>query len=74
MFCPKCGKINPDDAVLCSGCHSPLQEEKEVPAKKQINWGKIILVAVIVVVAAVVVAMTLSGCGGGTLPEETMAF
>ena len=76
MFCPKCGKINPDNSEICSGCNTPLHDEndeKNTPEKK-IKWGKIVLAAVIVAVAAVVVAIVLSGCGNATIPEESITF
>jgi hypothetical protein len=31
MYCPKCGRENPDDARICSGCNS------ELPAPKKVN-------------------------------------
>ena len=75
MFCPKCGKINPDSNELCSGCNAVLREENENTApEKKINWGKIIIAAVIVIVAAVVVTIALSGCGTMTIPEESITF
>ncbi len=75
MFCPKCGKINPDNSEMCSGCNAPLHDEneKKVPTKK-INWGRILLVAAIIIIAAVVVALILSGCSGVKTPDETMTF
>ncbi|MGN1098693.1 MAG: zinc-ribbon domain-containing protein, partial [Clostridia bacterium] len=36
VFCPKCGKMNPDDRDLCSGCGAVLHEPKpEQPKKKK---------------------------------------
>lgn len=29
MYCPKCGKENPDDVQLCSSCSSPLRQAAE---------------------------------------------
>ena len=34
MFCPKCGKINPDTEKLCSGCGAELREEQVIAPKK----------------------------------------
>ena len=70
MFCPKCGKINPDSSTLCSGCNTPLYEEKETLPEKKISWGRIILAFAIIAVAVVV---ALSGCGG-KIPQENMTF
>ena len=75
MFCPKCGKINPDSNEVCSGCNADLREEIENKApEKKINWGRIIIAAVIIIVAAVVVTIALSGCGTMDLPEESITF
>lgn len=53
MFCPKCGKMNPDDREFCSGCNAVLHEPKEeAPKKKNNALGKIIA---IIAAAAVVV-------------------
>ncbi len=75
MFCPKCGKINPDNSEICSGCNAPLHDENEksAPAKKT-NWGRILLVVAIIVIAAVVVTLVINGCGSTKIPEETMTF
>ena len=62
MFCPKCSKINPDDALECSGCGASLV--KEEPPKKKLDKKKIIKTVIMVaLVAAVVVAIVvLTGC------------
>lgn len=63
MFCPKCGKINPDNEEFCSGCNAPLHEsEQEKPACKKGKTIKIILAAVLVVVVAVVMVVSFGGC------------
>lgn len=75
MFCPRCGKINPDNSEICSGCNAPLHDENEKKTSaKKTNWGRILLVAAIIIIAAVVMALVLSGCGGVKAPEETMTF
>ena len=75
MFCPKCGKINPDDAEKCSGCDTVFcEQESAVPAKKKsgaLKW--VITIAVILIIIAVVVFL-LSGCSAGNLPKEKMSF
>ncbi len=75
MFCPKCGKINPDDAEKCSGCEALLKEEQPVvPAKKSCALKWIVTVLVILVIIAVIV-LFMNGCsGGGELPKENMTF
>lgn len=63
MFCPKCGKINPDTQERCSGCDALLHEEKqETSAPKKGRVVRVILAIVIIVVAAVVAVSSLSGC------------
>ena len=69
MFCPKCGKINPDSEEFCSGCNAPLHEkESEAPAPKKGNFVRILVAVIIVVVAAVVVVTSLGGCAKRHLP------
>lgn len=75
MFCPKCGKINPDNNEVCSGCNAPLHDENEKkPPEKKAKLGKILLTAAIIVIAVVVAVLVLNGCGGIKAPEETMTF
>lgn len=71
MFCPKCGKINPDNNVECNGCGALLKEEN-VSVKKATK-GKAWKLAVVLVLAVVVVAavLILSGCSA---PEGDMSF
>ena len=62
MFCPKCGKINPDDGVLCNGCNAQLHEEKGKEPKKRFGT---ILTAIIVAIAIAVscfIIVSVSGC------------
>ena len=70
MFCPKCGKINPDNAENCSGCNAVLHEEAPVPAKKKSIVKPLIAILAVAIVVAVVV-IVLSGCG---VPPEHMSF
>ena len=70
MFCPKCGKINPDDEQVCTGCNAQLHEEKEVVEKKRLPK---VLTAIIVVVAIALscfVIANLTGCSGQDYNEE----
>lgn len=69
MFCPKCGKINPDNNTECSGCNAPLGENiVKAPSKKGKVWKFAVVLAIIVVVAAVLI---LSGCSA---PDGDMSF
>ena len=76
MFCPKCGKKNPDNNEVCSGCNAPLhteEENKNTPKKK--NWIGVAITVVAVAVVVTVAIILLTGCGGGTaIPEEGMTF
>lgn len=75
MFCPKCGKINPENNEICSGCNAPLhdEDEKKAPAKKS-NTGKFLLAAAIIIIVVAVVVLVLSGCGKIEAPGETLTF
>lgn len=50
MYCPKCGRENPDDARICSACNS------ELPAHKKVNvkTSKLAVAAFILAIASVV--------------------
>ncbi len=75
MFCPKCGKINPDDAQMCSGCEAALQEEHAVKTpKKKKNTIKFFLVGLALLIIVCVIVFLLSGCAGTELPPEKMTF
>ncbi len=63
MFCPKCGKMNPDDREKCSGCGAVLHEPKpEAPKKKKGAAGKIIALAAAAAVAVGGVAAAAVSC------------
>ncbi len=64
MFCPKCGKINPDSGEKCSGCGAVLHEEVEVTPKKKNHKVLKIVIAAVVVIAVVVAIVLLTGCSG----------
>lgn len=75
MFCPKCGKINPDDAQICSGCKAALQEENAVKApEKKKNKIKFFWVGLALLIIICVIVFLLSGCAGTELPPEKMTF
>lgn len=75
MFCPKCGKINPDNEEKCTGCGAVLHEETEakVPVKKG-KGLKIALAVIAFLIIICIVIFMLNGCAGATLPEEGMSF
>ena len=55
MFCPKCGRMNPDEEEFCKGCGAVLHDPEEESAKlKKKNHAKTKLVALI---AALVLAV-----------------
>lgn len=73
MFCPKCGRINPDEETICKGCGSNLHEGELAIVKKPKRKGRVIIaavVAVLVIALACVVAVTLSGCSGSDYDDE----
>ena len=70
MFCPKCGRINPDDGDVCKGCSSPLHEAKTVVPKKK--FGTVltaIIVAIAIAVSCFVIA-SISGCSDNSYEGE----
>lgn len=74
MFCPKCGKINPDSEKLCSGCGAELHEEQAVvPAKKK-NGLKIALTVVVVLAVIIVAVLILNGCNPGNIADDKISF
>ena len=64
MFCPKCGKMNPDDREKCSGCGAVLHEAVAPAPKKKKNGaaGKIIAVIAALAVAAGGTAVAVTSC------------
>ena len=74
MFCPKCGKINPDNIETCSGCGAALQEKVEVIPEKKNHIALKIVIAAVVIVVVVVAVVLLSGCSTSEIPKETMNF
>ncbi len=65
MFCPKCGKMNPDDREKCSGCGAILHEEKPQANKnKKSPIGKIIAIIAALAVVAGGTAAAVTSCDG----------
>ena len=63
MFCPKCGKMNPDERENCSGCGAVLHEPKtKAPKKKKGVAGKIIAIIAALAVAAGGTVFAVSSC------------
>ncbi len=60
MFCPKCGKINPDTEELCSGCGAKLREEQTVPPEKSRKGLKIAVTVAVVLIAVLVAVLVLN--------------
>lgn len=71
MFCPKCGKINPDSENVCSGCGAELREEVEIVTKKKNHTVLKFVIAAVVVAVIVVAVLLLAGCTTGEIPEPT---
>ncbi len=68
MFCPKCGKINPDDGKICTGCGAALEESNTVEEKPKKSLGKVIgiLIAAVLIAAVCFLTINLAGCA----PQE----
>ncbi len=75
MFCPKCGKINPDNEEKCSGCGAALEKAEALAVPKKRKVWKIVLVAALIVIAVLVVVFLFSGCNAGDVsPNEKVLF
>ena len=74
MFCPKCGKLNPDSEENCNGCGALLHEETEVKKPKKKNKMKIALAIISILIIACIVIFILNGCNMGTIPKENISF
>jgi len=63
MFCPKCGRINPDEEVLCKGCGAVLHEETEEKNTKKRGIGvKVAKVVVLLAVLVGAVSFSITSC------------
>lgn len=63
MFCPKCGKMNPDDREKCSGCGAILHEEEPRANKnKKSPIGKIVAIIAALAVIAGGTAVAATSC------------
>lgn len=60
MFCPKCGRINPDENEVCKGCGAALHPEDEAIVQKSRNRFAKKLVITLIVIACICVAAFVS--------------
>lgn len=56
MFCPKCGRINPDENEVCKGCGAVLHTEDEKAVKKTKGGFIKKLIIALVVIALICLA------------------
>lgn len=74
MFCPKCGKINPDNNDLCSNCGAVLREGREdAPMKKNGNLKAVLTILLIIAVIAAAIVL-LNGCDPGNIMQDNVTF
>lgn len=70
MFCPKCGKINPDNEERCSGCNAVLHEETApAPTKSSKKTLKVVITAIVLVVIAIAILFFFCSCGHYEMPD-----
>lgn len=62
MFCPKCGRINPDEEEFCKGCGAALHEEKGEPETNKKIGGKLATAIIICAAAAGAAVFALTSC------------
>lgn len=74
MFCPKCGKINPDTDELCSGCGAKLHEEQMVSPEKSRKGLKIAATLAVVLIVVIITVLVLNGCDPGTIADDKISF
>lgn len=75
MFCPKCGKINSDDAEKCSGCDAVLHSEEVLPTVKKKSLLKFFVAALVLIAIIVVLIFVFGGCAGSNVnPNEKVLF
>ncbi len=75
MFCPRCGKMNPDEKENCSGCGAVLHEPKpEEPKKKKSLAGRIIAAIAALAVAGGGCVFALTQCSKDNEAVQTEAF
>ncbi len=60
MFCPKCGRINPDENEVCKGCGAALHPEDETVVQKSKGSFTKKLIITLVVVALICAAVFVS--------------
>ncbi len=82
MFCPYCGKENPDGAKFCAGCGSNIEEEPvySAPQEEQqpsdgsvTKWRRILIIIIIIAAAVIVAVLVISRVPSVYSPEEDAA-
>ncbi len=74
MFCPKCGKINPDNHDLCSNCGAVLREGRDKTPKKRDGIVKAILTILLAIAVIAAFAVLLNGCDPGNIMQDNVTF
>jgi len=74
MFCPKCGKINPDSEEVCSGCGAVLHEASENSLPTKSNKNKAIITAIVILIVIIAVVLFLNACDPGNMANDNMTF
>lgn len=74
MFCPKCGKINPDNNDLCSNCGAVLLEGREDTPIKKNGILKAVLTILLAVAVIAAVVVLLNGCDPGNIMQDNITF
>ena len=74
MFCPKCGKINPDTQDLCSNCGAVLRERREDVSIKKNGILKAVLTILLVIAVIAAAIVLLNGCDPGNIMKDNVTF
>lgn len=74
MFCPKCGKINPDTHDLCSNCGALLREGREDSLMKKNGNLKAVLTILLVIAVIAAAIVLLNGCDPGNIMQDNVTF
>ena len=55
MYCPKCGKENPDDAKVCQSCSASLEETSESKQPVTVGISRLSIIALVMAVLSILV-------------------
>jgi len=55
MYCPKCGKENPDDARVCQSCSASLEETSESKQPVTVGISRLSIIALVLAVLSILV-------------------